>query len=88
MAAMTVGAIVCNAGIAAVLGHIIGNVDRMAGTCRRNLESALHFCRSRKVSSPVQSLILGYQQYVVVCFVGVMSYVVCYRAMPVDACFF
>ncbi len=63
MAAMTVGAIVCNAGIAAVLGHIIGNVDRMAGTCRRNLESALQFLKSRKMSRSSQKVAVAYNHY-------------------------
>ncbi len=61
--AMSIGAIACNAGIAAVLGSIIGTADRLSGTCRRQLESVLRFCSSNKIDSITQQQLQQHHAY-------------------------
>jgi CRP-like cAMP-binding protein len=54
MISMTFGAIICNAGIAAVFGSIISNYDDSHGRARRSHEACLRFCKSNKVDLSVQ----------------------------------
>jgi len=61
--AMSIGAIACNAGIAAVLGSIIGTADRLSGTCRRQLESVLRFCISNKIGATPQQQLQQHHAY-------------------------
>ncbi len=64
MCCMSLGAIICNAGVAAVLGSIIGTTDRLSGTCRRQLECSLRFCKSNRVEYDTECQLRDYHQYV------------------------
>ncbi len=60
---MTFGAIICNAGIAAVFSSIISNYDDAHGRARRIHEACLQFCRSHKIDGTTQQRLKTYYRH-------------------------
>ena len=63
MAAMVVGAVVCDAGITAVLTSIIINRDHQASTNSRRIQCSQCYMKSNFVSSDIQDQVLDYYSY-------------------------
>jgi len=63
MVAMVVGAVVCDAGITAVLTSIIINRDNQASTNSRRIQCSQCYMKSNFVSSDIQDQILDYYSY-------------------------
>ena len=63
MCSMTIGAIICNAGIAAVFSSIISNYDDSHGKARRYHEARIRFCKSNKVDSSIQRRLSSHYSY-------------------------
>ena len=64
MSVMIVGAIMCDAGITAMLSSIIANADKLSGATRRSKEGMLQFCVSHQYSEDIQSKVSLYYDYV------------------------
>lgn len=64
MGVMIVGAIMCDAGITAMLSSIIANADKLSGTIRRSKEGMLQFCHSHKYSEDILRKVSLYYDYV------------------------
>ena len=64
MSVMILGAIMCDAGITAMLSSIIANADKLSGTMRRSEEGMLQFCRSHRYSEDIQGKVTLYYDYV------------------------
>jgi hypothetical protein len=54
MSVMIVGAIMCDAGITAMLSSIIANADKLSGATRRSKEAMMQFCKSHRYSEDIQ----------------------------------
>jgi hypothetical protein len=63
MSVMIVGAIMCDAGITAMLSSIIANADKLSGATRRSKESMMQFCRSHDYSDDIQRKVALYYDY-------------------------
>lgn len=60
---MIMGAILCDAGMTAVLSSIIGNADKQSGLTRRSREAMLKFCESNKMGDTVVEKVNIYYDY-------------------------
>ena len=63
MLVMITGIVLCNAGVAAVLGSIISGAIALRSGSRRCREAALRFCRSNGVGGDVQAQVQDYFSY-------------------------
>jgi len=63
MFAMVVGAVICDAGITAVLSSIIHNKDYQAGTNSRRLQCSKQYLKSQAVPQEIQERVLDYYSY-------------------------
>ena len=64
MVAMAVGAVICDAGLTAVLASILANKDRQAGTNNRRIQCSKLFMTTNNVDSSLQTRILDYYAFV------------------------
>lgn len=64
MSVMIVGAIMCDAGITAMLSSIIASADKLSGETRRSKEAMLQFCHSQGYSDDISSKVALYYDYV------------------------
>ena len=60
---MTFGAILCDAGVVAVVGSMVTNADKQNGLVRRSAQAMTLFCNSNNVSEPVKAKIASYITY-------------------------
>jgi len=63
MFAMVVAAVICDAGITAVLSSIIGNIDFQAGTNSRRLQCSKQYMKSQDVPQEIQEKVFNYYNY-------------------------
>ena len=63
MAAMVVGAVICDAGITAVLTSIIANRDHQASTNSRRIQSSKCFMKNNFINEDIQDRVLDYYAY-------------------------
>ena len=63
MVVMIIGAIVCDAGVTAMLSSIIANSDFLSGVTRRSKEAMLQFCKSHQYSDDIQKNVALYYDY-------------------------
>ena len=63
MVAMAVGAVICDAGLTAVLASIIANKDHQAGTNNRRIQCSKLFMKTNNVEENLQQRILDYYAY-------------------------
>ncbi|KAL9183699.1 hypothetical protein ACHAXT_004555 [Thalassiosira profunda] len=63
MVAMAVGAVICDAGLTAVLASILANKDRQAGTNNRRVQCSKLFMSTNHVDEGLQTRILEYYAY-------------------------
>lgn len=63
MAAMIVGAVICDAGITAVLTSIIVNRDHQASTNNRRIQCSKCYMKSNLVTDDIQDRVLDYYTY-------------------------
>jgi len=63
MATMVVGAVICDAGITAVLTSIIIRKDTQASTNNRRIQCSKSYMRSNLVNDDIRQKVLGYHSY-------------------------
>ena len=63
MVAMAVGAVICDAGLTAVLASIVANKDHQAGRNNRRIQCSKLFMTSNNVESTLQTRILEYYAF-------------------------
>jgi len=63
MVAMAVGAVICDAGLTAVLASIVGKKDRQAGTNNRRIQCSKLFMTTNNVEEHLQTRILEYYAF-------------------------
>ena len=63
MAVMAIGAVICDAGITAVLTSLISNRDHQAGTNSRRIECCKRFMKSEFVDKDIQGRVLDFYNY-------------------------
>ena len=63
MLTMTAGAIICDAGVAAILSSIIGSADRLSGSILRHQQCLIRFCATNNLDAGgALGAIVGYNQ--------------------------
>lgn len=60
---MIVGAILCDAGVVAVLSSIISNMDKQSSTIRRSMEAIQQFCISNQYNDSIKNKVNAYFHY-------------------------
>ena len=65
MSVMIVGAIMCDAGVTAMLSSIIANSDILSGVTRRSKEAMIQFCHSHEYSDEIQKNVALYYAYLI-----------------------
>ena len=63
MVAMAVGAVICDAGLTAVLASIVANKDHQAGTNNRRIQCSKLYMTTNDVDETLQTRILEYYSY-------------------------
>lgn len=63
MAVMIVGAVICDAGITAILTSIISIRDQQSGANNRRIQCSKRFMRSNAITTETQERVLGYYKY-------------------------
>lgn len=60
---MIFGAILCDAGVVAVVGSMVSNADKQNGLVRRSAQAMNMFCTANHISEPVKAKIASYVSY-------------------------